>query len=537
MSQMTTEPTTGTAITVAEALALPELQRGMPEVLAGAEQLGRPIRWVHAGEVPHIASLLVGGELLLTTGMGFDGGVAQRRRFIAELAERAIAALVIELGTSLQEIPADMCEAAVAAQLPLIALHREVAFVRVTEAIHTELINRQYGLLRDGEQIKERLIAVMLDGDGLPELLRTFSEVVGNPVFLESANGVLIFHAGGADDLDAWDDARAHAAAVGIRRAVPMGPESQPGRLVVLPTRRPLTELDEVALGHAGGLVALSLLRAREEDELVVRERGDLLGELAGGTITPSRAADRARRMGFDPRSRPVLAFAVDELPPSPSPARAALLADLRRELEGHAVPVLAGARRDGPLLGLAAMTERSGDDVRGATAELIAAAVTRVWSRRRPATRTVLAVDGPGGWERAGNLLAIAAQTALAAGPLPARPFHDGRTLELERLLWAMRADELEAFVARNLGPLLEHDRERKLALLGTLKTLCEHGGRKAEAARALHLHRQALYHRLSRIEALLGADLSDPAQLTTLHVALRALPYVERPERPRTA
>jgi purine catabolism regulator len=521
--------TPATTISVAEALALPALQRGMPEVLAGAAALGRPIRWVHAGEVPNIASLLVGGELLLTTGMGFDGGMAQRRRFISELVEREIAALVIELGTSLEAIPVDMRDAAATAGLPLVALHREVAFVRVTEAIHTELINRQYGLLRSGEAIKERLIAVMLAGDGLPELLRMLGQIVGNPVFLESADGRVLFHAGASDDLDAWEDARAHGAAVGLHHGVPMGPDSKPGRLLVLPTRRPLTALDEVALRHAGGIVALALLRAREEDELVIRERGDLLGELADGVVTGARAADRARRMGFEPQARSMLAFAVDETPISPGAARGALLTDLRRELDGRAVPVLAGARRDGPLLGLAVLTERPGDDTRAATVELIADAVTRVWSRRRPGTRTVLAVDGPFGWDTAGSALAVAAQSAIAAGPLPDRAWHDGRTLELERLLWSMRAgDGLAAFVTRNLGPLLEHDRERKLALLGTLRALCEHGGHKAEAARTLHLHRQALYHRLSRIEALLGTDLSDPERLTTLHVALRALPYV---------
>jgi purine catabolism regulator len=88
-----------TAITVAEALALPALQRGLPEVLTGHAQLERPIRWVHAGEVPNIAALLVGGELLLTTGMGLAHRASEQRAFISDLAERGVAALVIELGS------------------------------------------------------------------------------------------------------------------------------------------------------------------------------------------------------------------------------------------------------------------------------------------------------------------------------------------------------------------------------------------------------------------------------------------------------
>ena len=55
-------------ITVQRALELPGLRGGLPEVVAGGERLDRTVRWVHAGEVPNIASLLKGGELLLTTG-------------------------------------------------------------------------------------------------------------------------------------------------------------------------------------------------------------------------------------------------------------------------------------------------------------------------------------------------------------------------------------------------------------------------------------------------------------------------------------
>jgi purine catabolism regulator len=524
-----TPPDTTTAVTVADVLALPALQRGLPEVLTGQAALTRPIRWVHAGEVPNIAALLVGGELLLTTGMGLAPGAAQQRQFVAELAGRGVAALVIELGSSLEAIPEPMRAAAAEAGLPLVALHREVAFVRVTEAIHTELVNRQYGLLRAGEQIQQRLIAVMLDGEGLPELLRTLSLIVGNPVFLESAAGRLLYHAGQGDDLDAFESAGAQA---GVAEAVPMGPESHPGRLVVLPTRRPASELDAIALRHAAGIVALALLRAREEDELVARERGNLLTELAERTISGARASRQAAGMGFRPQSSALLALAISESPPSAGPVRAALIADLQRELEGRATPILCGGRAgEAPLLALAAVGggADAGPDARRATAELLAATVTRVWARRRPGTRTVVGIDGPVGWEEAGEALTVAMRTAAAAGPLPERPWYDARETELERLLATMRASgELAAFVQRNLGPLLAHDGERALTLTPTLEVLCAHGGHKAEAARELHLHRQALYHRIARIEALLGVDLSDPARLTTLSVALRARPYL---------
>ncbi|MES4830810.1 PucR family transcriptional regulator ligand-binding domain-containing protein, partial [Streptomyces anthocyanicus] len=83
--------TQGAGITVRRALELPGLRSGLPEILAGADRMQRTVRWVHAGEVPNIASLLKGGELLLTTGYGLGTRPAEQRAFVRTLAERGIA--------------------------------------------------------------------------------------------------------------------------------------------------------------------------------------------------------------------------------------------------------------------------------------------------------------------------------------------------------------------------------------------------------------------------------------------------------------
>lgn len=420
-----------------------------------------------------------------------------------------------------------MRAAAADAGLPLIALHREVPFVKVTEAIHTELISRRYGLLREGEVIKQRLIDVMLRGEGISEVLRTFAEIVGNPVFLESAEGGLLFHAGDSDDLDAWERLGERRERISLEQPVPMGRALRCGRLVILATARSPTELDAIALGHATSIVALALLRAREEEQLVVRERGNLLADLAEGVLTGADTSRQAARLGFRVVGRSLLAFAFTEIPQGPAPSRAALLADLQRALDGRGVSALVGGRtREEPLYALVGLPR---SDRRRALAGEVAAVIHRTWEDRNAAVRAVITVDGPSLWEHAGAALATAAQTLGCAAVLPEASWHDSRELELERLLWALRGGaRLDEFVQRNLGPLLDHDRERKLVLLPTLEALCRNGGRKAQAARALHLQRQALYHRIARIESLLEVSLSDPGRLLTLHLALRARFYV---------
>ena len=60
----------------------------------------------------NIASMLIGGELLLTTGMGIGAREAEQRAFIERLAAKGIAALVVELGSTFARMPSALIEAA-----------------------------------------------------------------------------------------------------------------------------------------------------------------------------------------------------------------------------------------------------------------------------------------------------------------------------------------------------------------------------------------------------------------------------------------
>jgi purine catabolism regulator len=528
-------------ITVAEALALPPVQQGLPVVAAGERNLDRPIRWVHAGEVSYIASVLLGGELLLTTGMGIGRRAADQRRFVQELDEAGAAALFVELGGALDDLPPALVQTAEARGLPLVAFRRDVRFIPVTEAIHTELVNSRYAVLQRCDEIHRKLTQVVLDGDGIPEVLRVLAETLATPVVLESASGRVLAHAvpGGEGDgrgeaaLEAWAATRGSGSAdgapwrAGLSAPVPLG-RGAPGRLVVLPVSAPLDELARLVLDRAAGLVALSLLRSRQEEELLARERGSVLHGLASGRVTAAAARRQAQLVGFAPVSGLVLPLAAETSPGvEVEPAEWSLvLRDAQGELEGRGAAALVGQReRPGQLLALVGLHEPG---ARETVAGLAATALRTAAARRIGDAGLSVVVGRAAGWEAAGPELRLAAEGAAtvgAGGFAETSAWHDARALELQRLLWRWREDpELAALVDRRLGPLIEHDRRRRHALLPTLEALCAHGGHKAQTARALHLNRQALYHRLERIERLLAVDLDDPRELMTLHLALEA-------------
>ncbi|HEY4277884.1 MAG TPA: PucR family transcriptional regulator [Conexibacter sp.] len=551
-------------ITVADALALPAVRQGLPVVAAGERNLERPIRWVHAGEVSYIASVLLGGELLLTTGMGIGRRASAQRRFINELDDAGAAALFVELGGALDDLPPALVAAAEERGLPLVAFRRDVRFIPVTEAIHTELVNSRYAVLQRVDEIHRKLTQVVLDGGGIPEVLRVLAQTLSTPVVLEGAGGRMLAHAlpggeeregeRGEDALATWATTRGRASRApwraGLSAPVPLGPGA-PGRLVVLPVSAPLDELARLTLDRAAGLVALSLLRSRQEEELLARERGSVLHGLANGRLTVAAARRQAQLLGFAPAARLLLPLAAEAGAPVEPAEWSLVLRDAQTALEGRGTPALVGQHeRAGQLLALVAVHDFTGSDSpvlangrieggqtvgaseRERAADTVADALRAAAARHLGDVPIAIAVGRASGWDAAGPELALAADGAASAGAGgfgATAAWHDARALELQRLLWRWREDpELAALVERRLGALIAHDRRRRHALLPTLEELCANGGHKAQTARALHLNRQALYQRIERIERLLGVDLADPRELLTLHLALEARRFI---------
>jgi purine catabolism regulator len=434
-------------------------------------------------------------------------------------------------------------ETARSAGLPLVQLHREVPFVAVTEEIHTEIVNGHYALLQRAEEVHRRCTEALLGGGGIPQVLGILADFSGNPVFLETADGQLLYAAGagsaGADPLQVWEGMRGQhkeePPAGTTLVDVPGGGHgtgSVRARLVLLPVSAPVAPVHRIAAERAAGILAVVLMQARQEEELAARGRGDFLTDLAEGRIAAEDAPAQARVLGFKPGNSPLLPV-VMRLADGPSPGGgwAVLARAVAEELASVGVPVLLGVRpvegRVPLLLGLRSESERAA--VADRVAAALRAGVERAGMQRAGAQPPVVVVGVAGGWAAASAGLRHAAETATAAQGLTDRPWYDARRLDTDLLLWRLRDHpDLAAFVDRAIGPLRDHDLRSKPPLLPTLETYLAHAGRKAETARELHLNRQTLYNRLARIGELLGTDLDDPQTVLALSLALRARRHV---------
>ncbi len=529
-------------LSLADVLELPVVRRALPELITGGVEC--ELRWSHVIEMRDPDDLLKGGELVLTTGLGAGDAPAHQRKWIASLIEQGMAALAVELGSSWRAVPRVLVDACSEAGVPVVAFHRAVRFIEITEAVHSAVLHAQFDLLRRGEEIHRRFTELILQGRGAPEILAELAAAVGNPVLLEDAAHALVYYVSGppGDDLalSAWTDARRAEArgedpeglvAVDVRL---MG--SSWGRLIALALDKGLDAFDRVAVERAALAVAIDLLGQQHDEQLRSRSRGAFLSDLADGRVADEAdARRRAEALGFGSGRGALLPVVATWRTPGYGRRRGDhatvaegiswthLSGDLRTALSSTGFGVLLGPR-DADVLILLAIGPREFD---AALAEHVAHLFHGALDRHGLGPdEAALAIGGPAGtWAAAGQALRRVRRSAGAATGLPVARWHDARRPGVADLLHDLRdTPELDAFVEEQLAPLLGDGNTRTRVLLETLEAYLACGGRKAEAARALHLERQSLYLRLRRIEELLGVSLDDEDVVLGLHLAVRA-------------
>ena len=185
------ECVTDRMLTLAEVLELPVVRRALPEVIVGADALERELRWAHVIEMPDPDDLLKGGELVLTT--GHRGGRRRRRdqtRWIGPLLDQGAGG---GDGRARHDAGASSVPDAggrARARRRTCRWWRsgaQCASSRSPRPCTRPCCNRQFELLRRGEEIHRRFTELILQGRGVPEILAELAAAVGSPVVLEDA--------------------------------------------------------------------------------------------------------------------------------------------------------------------------------------------------------------------------------------------------------------------------------------------------------------------------------------------------------------
>ena len=528
--------------TVAQVLALDEVRRGQPRVVAGAHRLEEPVRWVHAIEFADAARLLRGGELVLATGIVLPDEGALLDAYVADLAAVGVSALAVELGRRYTgRLPAGFVAAAEQHGLPLIVFDREVPFVEITEAVHARIIDDQLDQLRVSARLHEVFTDLAVAGAGPAEIVRQAALLAGRPVILaDLSHHVLACEPAGADPAALLDgfEARSRAVAPAGRSAydepsgwlvTTAGARGEDWGRVILVCGQPPGPGDIVLVERTATALALARLLTRQQEGLERQAHATLIGAIVAGAYTDlDEAAARARALGVQVTGRQLLTVVTRFRRDGrglPAHARAGEVADaLADACRRERVPALVGSLSEARVGGLLSVD-------RAADADQVLAAVCAATRQRLPGGDAVIGV-GSAAASLAGarRSLLEAQQVADAAAQSPStepgRPYYRLADLRLRGLLHLLGDDaRLATFVDRELGPLLAHDKAQGTGLVKVLAAYLAEGGNKAAAAGRAHLARPTFYAKLKTIERILGVSLEPAESRTSLHVALLAV------------
>ncbi|PJN91378.1 PucR family transcriptional regulator, partial [Bacillus sp. mrc49] len=86
-----------------------------------------------------------------------------------------------------------------------------------------------------------------------------------------------------------------------------------------------------------------------------------------------------------------------------------------------------------------------------------------------------------------------------------------------------------LEETVHEYLGPVIEYDKQNNGELMPTLKSYLACNGSKQETSKQLFIVRQTLYHRLEKLEKLLGSDFMRSDKRLGLEFMIFALDFLQ--------
>jgi purine catabolism regulator len=523
---------------VSQILALPELTSGQPDVVAGAASLNRPVRWVHISELPDIAYLLNGGELLLTTGIGLPGEPDDLSSYVESLAAAKVSALVIELGRRFTSIPSELVSVADEQELPLIALQREVHFVQVTLEAHSLIINRQLEELELRNTVHETFTQLALEGGSTSEVVRRAAGMLGRPVLFETINHQVIESETGSLPrdfvIDAWlkccrqvepaTSTRLHSDEM-TWLVTPVGARGEIwGRLAFLAGDRELPRSSRVVLEQAAVAIAFNRLVERHHDTLERQSHRSLLSDLMGG-VQPKREIEaRARALGVHLNQGVQVGCVARQAIVSTTGDREREA--LEKELTEN---VVSAARR----VGIGAIIAPISHDTVGLLiadhdAAQLQAHLQRLsealHGRYSPGLLIISAgsiVDSNGDVRRS---FREAEQIADAINPGDQfKLYYQLPDVRLRGLLHLLRDDSrVQTFLERELGRLIDYDQQHRTNLMEVLRAYLAAGRNKASTASALGISRPALYERLSRIETILSVDLESTESCLSLHVAL---------------
>ncbi|MDI2099088.1 PucR family transcriptional regulator [Ruicaihuangia caeni] len=460
-------------------------------VAAGVRELDTAITWVATTEVDDVTGWVDGGELLLMMGSNITRQEDQQRRYVRNLKENGIAALGFGTGIRHRVIPKALLDEADRVGLPVVEVPYHIPFVRITHAVFGALNDERDRVLEDALRVSNELTRLVVrSGDSLTATMGFVSQELGARLELrDTVTRQVIAEAG----------SRPRGR---VEQQVELEFEDSTFPLALTAAKEgTITEFDHQVLRHLQSAVMYEFARRNAVDVARLRLAGDLLTDIARGSLTEAELTTRLGAFGLAPDAAFAALHIIDDTDDGEEILRklTRALGDLRRSYlattSQHAVTLLA----------------RVGDVEQAAC--LAAEFLRYVPTARIGVGRVAKGLD-------LGTSL-MEARTAVAESR--GQQVVTYRDLQSFGPLLAVPPNALKLYVDDVLGGILDNEK-----LLATVEALAQHGGHWGNAAEALQVHRHTLRYRANQIRQFTGLDPDSPDHRSQLWMAVAALRIV---------
>lgn len=553
-------------ITVRQALEISALKKA--RVVGGHQGLDNVITFVNIMEVPQVAKWMKGGELLVTAGFTLKDNAQLRRNLIYDLAQKGVAAFGIKPGQYFAQVPEDMIEHANAVGLPLIELPPDVPYMDFMIPIFEILINNQLYLLKKSEEIHNRLLEVVLKGQGLPSICQALSQLAGNPALIidrasnilactwpafteceapEKWEEVIVTHLEGRlQELLSFDPHRWHRMGLALEEIgadLVVAPVeingSFQGWLAILESCRVLDEQDLMALEHASTIVALEFVKEKAVFEAERQIRGELLEDLLGGNFQYEEVViRRASHLNFNLNARLVV-FVIDidcferyllrEAGKDENHVQT-VKAEIHQVVHSALLDYPGGAMllaKSDSITGLVRLSNKNEE-------RLLRRKFNDIMEKlagKLPKLKISVGVGRPFSGVR---FVKDSYQEALAALQI-GRFMHGQSSLTFfeelgpYRFLYELKdSPAMHGFYRETLGKLISYDEQNNTELVKTLIHYFKNDCNLRLTAESLYIHKNSVIYRIKKIEEITGLNMNDPDERFNLQLSLKLSQFI---------
>lgn len=517
------------------------------KAIAGLDGLDRQVKWAHVLEIQDFESLINGGELILTTGVGLQLDLPTQLKYVKRLIEKDVACICIELGAYFSEIPNEIIELANAHSFPILVFEETVKFVDITQDLHTMIINQHHHMLSQLDSLSRKFIDLSLSPNGILKILQELHLFFRQGVLFIGDHQKSYYYPSKMKEIEL--EFRQHTnlftsplsnehvvTAKGSTFAcMPVRGLGQLLGFICLESDQPHNgDMTFLLLDRASLAIAQVLLRSRTIAERKQKSEGEFVRNLLNG-----RPVDQDDINAFLPTPSSnmyyrIFTIDVDDLSLDVDEddweeIRIQRSMTIRSLCNRHGFfPAVSSTKNEIviiasflcateykrdvdrflQLLGQVEDLEHT-DYLVGKECEF---GISSVYQEIK---------DVKKGYEESRKVL------ALQKADLVSSYFYE--KLGIYRLLAELIANQqLESFIEDHLAPVIAYDQEMDSELFETLRVYLECGGAKKETAERLFIVRQTLYHRLEKLENILGSDFMEPVNRLAIEVAVHAHRYI---------